>query len=175
MIFTALAVTAGALPAQASEPPYLQFYKWLPCAAGTSTTGQIDAVSAYGNDGWYIARVSGSLLTCRPPGTGHVFGLAGYRGSQAYGEPVQYVPNRPQPYTFTSPVRIYPDVHAVCLISNETTRLACVSIGWVPVNGDVQPVVGGPLAVDSPLVAAPAETDLMVNGPGGPGCGLCGG
>ncbi|GAB4046160.1 hypothetical protein [Catellatospora paridis] len=178
-ILTALAVTAAAVPAQAGyEPPsYHQIYKWLPCAQGTSTIGQIDAVSTYtDHNGWHSVTVSGGIVTCRPvSATGYVYGLAAYHGDFAHGEPFPHTPNQPQPSPFARQIQISPDVHAVCLIADETTRLGCVSIGWVTVDGFALPVVEGPLAVESPLVAAPASTDMMVRGAGGPGCPACGG
>ncbi|GAA2387389.1 hypothetical protein Cme02nite_22020 [Catellatospora methionotrophica] len=174
-----LAVAVSAAPAAAADPPKETRYRWLSCPPGTSTTATIDNTSVeqyFEYVDVYFVHIVGTVVACRTPTSGYeVFGLAAYGGTGAYGSPRPFPRNPPPEHPLLTAIRVYPGAQAVCVIADETTRLACVSLSWAVVGGTARPTVTGPLAVDSPLVAAPAVTDMTVptGGPGGPGCVLC--
>ncbi|WP_144123095.1 hypothetical protein [Catellatospora sichuanensis] len=152
--------------------------KWLICPEGTSNTGWIDSSRTYQPEGGthYRIELGGTIVTCSQPyAPWYVFGLGTYTSTDAIGRAVPFSADAPRTYDFLSSFPIRTDVQAVCLLANETTRLDCLSIGWVTENGSTHPVIEGALPVDSPRVAMPAVTDLTRPGdnPVGPGCGLC--
>lgn len=180
----ALAAAFGATtPAVAASgpPPYkVYYYEWLTCPEGTATTGTItsaNTLTSFEDVTLYHVFVDGVLTSCRQPWSNDAFALAGYRSTSAYGFALAYGDNHALTRDYSHFLRIYPDVQAVCLIADETTRLACIAIDWVTVSGESMPVVGAPLPTDSPLVDMPAVTSLRrdINGPGGPTCFKCGG
>lgn len=174
---------AAVTPATAAggPPPYkVYYYEWLTCPEGTATTGSITSAStvvSFEDVDLYHVFIDGTLSSCRQPWSNHAYALAGYRADTAYGFAIPYGSNHAQTRDISNYLRIYPDVQALCLISNETTRLACIAIDWVLIEGNLMPAIGQPLPVDSPRVAMPAVTSLRVdiNGPGGPICFKCGG
>jgi hypothetical protein len=173
---------AGTTPAAAGSgpPPYkVTYYKWLDCAEGAASTASItDAWAHTTTEGLdvYWVELHGAITTCRPAGTPYAYALAAYRSGYASGEAFPYAYSNSLTMDYANFIRIYPDVQAVCVIANETTRMACVSVDWVPAEAGVLPVIGGPLPTDSPRVDLPAVTDLKeeVNGPVPPGCMKCG-
>ncbi|MEV0454768.1 hypothetical protein [Catellatospora methionotrophica] len=176
---TAVAVSAMTAPATATVPesPALILHKWLVCPAGTNSTGVIAYSQPLVEPGdRYVVEVGGTFTPCKPPtGSHQVYGLGAYRGTEAYGRAVPFGDLGKQTYNVLADIRIYPDVQALCLIADETTRLSCVSIGWVTVDGVAHHVIDGPLPVDSPRVAMTARTIMWFpdSQPIGPGCTTC--
>ncbi|MFD0595528.1 hypothetical protein ACFQZ4_27040 [Catellatospora coxensis] len=172
-----LAVVVTGTPA-AGDPLKDVTYRWLTCPAGTSTTATIDRTGTqqyYEIFDYHFVELVGTIAPCRGPLQNEVFALAAYSGASAYGVirsfPRELTPVRP----YSSAIRVYPGARAVCVIANETTRLACVELSWTTVGGADYHSVVGPLPVDSPLVAMPATTQLVFPGgsPGGPTCIIC--
>ncbi|WP_144124856.1 hypothetical protein [Catellatospora sichuanensis] len=174
-----LAVAPAGAPASAQDLPKDAKYRWLSCPAGTSTTATIDSTwieQYFEFVDVYFVHIAGTVAPCRTWMTEYeVLGLAAYSSTGAYGSPRPFPRNVPPVYTLLTAIRVYQGAHAVCVIADETTRLGCVSLSWAVVDGVARPTVTGPLAVDSPLVAVPARTDMTVptGGPAGPGCALC--
>ncbi|MEU8005076.1 hypothetical protein AB0B66_28295 [Catellatospora sp. NPDC049111] len=173
---------AGTTPAAAGSgpPPYkVTYYKWLSCSDGTASTASITYARAHttteGVD-VYWAELHGAITTCRAADTPYAYALAMYGNGYGSGEGFPYAYSNSLAMDYANFIRIYPDVQAVCVIANETTRMACVSVDWVPAEAGVLPVIGGPLPTDSPRVDVPAVTDLSVEtgGPVPPGCMKCG-
>ncbi|WP_155368988.1 hypothetical protein [Catellatospora vulcania] len=184
IIVAVVAMTVGAIAATPAAAFKIINYQWLTCPAGTATTGLVTGSSTYtheveGNN-YYLHFVTlyGTLTPCRRiPNDATVYAIGAYGSSDAYGGAYTYInPGFPTP-TFDdgSPIDVYPDIQAVCLITNETTRLACVSVVWVDAGYSMVPVIEGPLAVDSPRVAMPAITKMsaVVGGPVTPTCFKC--
>ncbi|WP_166381431.1 hypothetical protein [Catellatospora methionotrophica] len=178
MVLTAtmmILTTATVSPATA-VPASQAYYTWLDCPAGTSNAVRIDDASTFVDyQGRAFASFGGQVFPCKSPQLDQdAWGMAAYRVDSAYGTPIPYKFDNLFSGHYTGAVRIRPGVRAVCVIADETTRLGCVSISWVDTDGVLLPVVGGPVPVDSPLVAAPAVTNMLMNpGPIGPGCVLC--
>ncbi|WP_120317870.1 hypothetical protein [Catellatospora citrea] len=160
-----------------ARPPGMRpsYYMWLyDCFAISASTGTIDTVnvlqSATGSD----LELIGTITPCLRPEPLQAFGVATYSATTAVGDAAAYQlsDQATQPYQKRVPVK--PGEHAACLLTSETIRLACVSIGWVTVDDVARPVVEGPLPVDSPLVAALPVVDMFRSwvpiGPVCPGC-----
>ncbi|WP_144123094.1 hypothetical protein [Catellatospora sichuanensis] len=173
---TTMILAATAVAPATAVPGGLRYYRWLDCPAGTSNAARIDSMWT---DVDYMGRTLvsfvGEVFPCASPTLDEeVWALAAYSSNSASGKAHPYRFGNLYNGHYYGTRGIGPAVQAVCVIADETTRLACVSISWVDTDGVLLPVVEGPLPVDSPRVAAPAVTNMSVYpDPIGPGCGLC--
>jgi hypothetical protein len=181
----ALATTIAALitwaatstPATAGE--IVERFKWLSCPPGTSTVPQLDSVYVDAGASGGFFSLNGRIDTCVQPNIANVYAIAQYTSDgKANGEAFRYlgtglysdhgVPVEARRWISTG-------THAMCLIADETTRMACFGITWETIDGRVTARSAGPIPVDSPLVSAYASTSLVLYGPSedGPTCAAC--
>jgi hypothetical protein len=148
---------------------------WMVCPdGGPVRTGHLEAVTFTGTPAQpYTFDVSGTITPCHPttgPGVG--FAVAEYGPGGAYTVDGGY---RSYYYlqagdTFLLHVRIGRWTKAVCLISNEDTRLDCIGF---TATADGNPVVGTRIPTDAPDVDRPAGYINYEHGK--PGCPTCSG
>ncbi|WP_155368985.1 hypothetical protein [Catellatospora vulcania] len=172
---TTMILAAFAVAPAAAVPSGTVSYRWMTCPAGTATTARLDTVASHigAHDNRLWLSVGGEVFPCRPPQTLEAWGLALYYGDHAVGraQPFQLDPGTGTDHGGT--MLTGSTVQAVCILSDETTRLACAAVSWVDIAGTPSAVYEGSLPVDSPLVAMPAPTNMLVDGPGGPYCPKC--
>jgi hypothetical protein len=163
----ALGLGLPATPAAADNDP-----TWLGCYAQPQpTTGELTSYDpgTFVRDEW-LGQLYGTIRPCRPPVATDVFAVAFY---DAHGSATATAVPYPWTLGFVAPANVPPKTEAICLIDNLTSRLDCITIGWVgQPEGPPRPQNTGHLSVDSPLVAATPTVRM-----GGrwvePGCPTC--
>ncbi|GAA1362430.1 hypothetical protein [Catellatospora chokoriensis] len=159
------------------QPPKTRpsYYVWLrDCFTAAPSTGTIDTVRVLQSATGSEIELTGTITPCLRPEPTHAYGVATYSPTEAVGDASPYQLNTQAAQAYQKSVPVKPGVHAACLLTSETIRLACVSIGWDTVDGVTRPVAEGPLPVDSPLVTAPAVVDMFRSWvPIGPICPSC--
>lgn len=162
ILLTLLAAT----PAAATDLPWER----LPCTAGA-----LDTIETRTTNGFHSLALAGHLDCADPTGTGATFGFGVYRGggSAVLAQSAMWRYER-VPSTPFSMERVVPPrqpTFGVCVVTDETVRVACVEVAWDPAR---QIVVARPLYIKDPLVNHKVRvTDGPDNASTSPACGTC--
>jgi len=170
----AVGVTAFAAHATAPETaPATAESTWMVCPDGgpvrDGSLTAVTVVSSTSMEGRFD--ITGTITPCHPSGAdGPKFAVAFYGalgalvpegGSQTYAS---LGPGN----TFTLHVTVPGNARALCLVSNEKTRLDCVGLGW-PLGAPA--TVTGHISTYAPQVSMPlGRAGQIAPGPGCPTC-----